>query len=244
MYRTYALPARVHGQFRISPNKDAVPGESRARAFPSTGRPALRVRDDFLSPAERSLYGVLCTAVGDWATVCPKISLGDVFYAQSGDHNVNLRLRSRIAQKHVDFLLCDPGSMRPLLGVELDDASHERPDRQVRDALVDQVFAAAGLPLLRVPVQAAYDTRALAAAIRERVEPAGQGATAQQAVAEDVRAAEADADDAGPPSCPRCGQPMILRVAQRGTHQGEPFWGCPDYPRCRGVRVYRQAGEG
>jgi hypothetical protein len=42
-----------------------------------------RVRDDFLSPAERSLCGVLCAAVGEWATVCPKVSLGDLFYAQS-----------------------------------------------------------------------------------------------------------------------------------------------------------------
>ena len=123
------------------------------------------MRDDFLSPAERSLYGVLCAAVGEWATVCPKVSLDDVFYAQSGDHGANVGDRNRIARKHVDFLLCDPGSMRPVLGFELDDASHERAGRQTRDRFVDQVFAAAGLPLLRVPVQAAYDTRALAEAI-------------------------------------------------------------------------------
>ena len=86
-----------------------------------------------------------------------EISLGDVFYPQSGDHSANVSYRNQITQKHVDFLLCDPGSMRPLLGVELDDASHERPNRQDRDIFVDKVFAAAGLPLLRVPVQAAYD---------------------------------------------------------------------------------------
>jgi len=195
-----------------------------------------RVRDDFLSPAERSLYGVLCAAAGEWATVCPKIALGDVFYPQSGDHSANLRYRNQIAQKHVDFLLCDPGSMRPLLGVELDDASHERPDRQDRDVFVDQVFAAAGLLLLRVPVQAAYDTRALAAAIQER---AGQAAAV-----EDLPVTEENVDNAGPPLCPRCGQPMVLRTARRGSHEGERFWGCPDYPRCRGVRAYGPAGEG
>jgi hypothetical protein len=107
-----------------------------------------RLRDDFLSPAERSLYGVLCAAVGEWATVCPKISLGHVFYPQSGDHSANMSYRNRIAQKHVDSLLCDPASMRPLLGVELDDASHQCPDRQNRDVFVDQVFAAAGLSQL------------------------------------------------------------------------------------------------
>jgi hypothetical protein len=200
-----------------------------------------RVRDDFLSPAERSLYGVLCAAVGEWATVCPKISLGDVFYPQSGDHSANTIYRNRIAQKHVDFLLCDPGSMRPLLGVELDDASHERPDRHDRDVFVDQVFAGAGLRLLRVPVQAAYDTRALAASVRERVGPAGQGtAAAEERAAEDVPVAGEEVDGAGPPLCPRCGQPMVPRTARRGPHEGEAFWGCADYPRCRGVRVYRE----
>jgi hypothetical protein len=212
----------------------------RAEQVPSTEEEELpyRVRDDFLSPAERSLYGVLCTAVGEWATVCPKISLGDVFYVRSGDHSMYLHHRNQITQKHVDFLLCDPGSMRPLLGVELDDASHERPNRQKRDVAVDRIFAAAGLPLLRVPVQAAYDTRALAAAVRER---AGQGAaTAEERVAEGVPVTGEEVDGAGPPLCPRCGQPMVLRTARRGTHEGEAFWGCPDYPRCRGVRVYEE----
>jgi restriction system protein len=37
---------------------------------------------------------------------------------------------------------------------------------------------------------------------------------------------------------------MLVRVASRGAHEGERFWGCPDYPRCRGVRAYGQAGEG
>lgn len=40
----------------------------------------------------------------------------------------------------------------------------------------------------------------------------------------------------GAPSCPKCGQPMQLRTIKKGTHQGEQFWGCTDYPKCDGVR--------
>ena len=40
-----------------------------------------------------------------------------------------------------------PGSLRPRLAVELDDDSHERTDRQQRDAFADSVFAAAELSL-------------------------------------------------------------------------------------------------
>ncbi len=38
-----------------------------------------------------------------------------------------------------------------------------------------------------------------------------------------------------PPACPRCGQTMVRRVAQRGANAGKAFWGCPGYPACRGT---------
>lgn len=37
------------------------------------------------------------------------------------------------------------------------------------------------------------------------------------------------------PACPRCGAPMIARVAQRGLKAGESFYGCSNYPRCRAI---------
>jgi hypothetical protein len=51
--------------------------------------------------------------------------------------------------------------MKPRCGVELDDSSHARPDRQERDVFVDEVFEVAGLPLLRVPAKSAYSPAAL-----------------------------------------------------------------------------------
>jgi ssDNA-binding Zn-finger/Zn-ribbon topoisomerase 1 len=66
----------------------------------------------------------------------------------------------------------------------------------------------------------------------------------QEAVTEDVPAAERDVEGAGPPLCPRCGRPMVVRVASRGAHEGERFWRCADYPCCRGVRAYWAAREG
>lgn len=37
------------------------------------------------------------------------------------------------------------------------------------------------------------------------------------------------------PVCPRCGGPMVRRVAKQGANAGKPFWGCVAYPKCRGV---------
>ncbi len=48
-------------------------------------------------------------------------------------------------------------------------------------------------------------------------------------------AAERERDHLAP-NCPRCGSEMKVREARRGVNAGERFWGCPDYPSCRGTR--------
>ena len=39
------------------------------------------------------------------------------------------------------------------------------------------------------------------------------------------------------PSCPVCSSAMKLREAKRGANAGKSFWGCTDYPRCKGTRA-------
>jgi restriction system protein len=39
------------------------------------------------------------------------------------------------------------------------------------------------------------------------------------------------------PSCPLCSSNMLRRDAKRGANAGKPFWGCTQYPRCKGTRV-------
>ncbi|MFI4915348.1 MAG: NERD domain-containing protein [Phycisphaerales bacterium JB060] len=44
------------------------------------------------------------------------------------------------------------------------------------------------------------------------------------------------------PPCPKCGKPTVLRYAKKGANAGQPFFGCPSFPKCRGVVAI--AGEG
>lgn len=37
------------------------------------------------------------------------------------------------------------------------------------------------------------------------------------------------------PHCPRCGKLMVQRTAKTGRNAGQSFWGCSDYPACKGV---------
>ena len=38
------------------------------------------------------------------------------------------------------------------------------------------------------------------------------------------------------PACPKCGKPMIKRIAKKGVNAGKEFWSCSSYPNCDGSR--------
>jgi len=37
------------------------------------------------------------------------------------------------------------------------------------------------------------------------------------------------------PPCPDCGEPTVLRNARTRKTAGSPFWGCSNYPDCKGI---------
>ena len=37
-------------------------------------------------------------------------------------------------------------------------------------------------------------------------------------------------------SCPLCGGKLVLRTAKKGGHEGEQFYGCSNYPKCRYIK--------
>lgn len=39
------------------------------------------------------------------------------------------------------------------------------------------------------------------------------------------------------PACPHCKKVMVMKVARTGANAGGNFWGCGDYPKCRGIRA-------
>lgn len=190
-----------------------------------------KLRDDFLSNAEISFYQVLRTVVGEQMLICPKVNLGDLFFVATGDHRKNRALANRVDRKHVDFLLCNPKTVRPILGIELDDKSHDRPERKTRDELVESVFAAAGLPLIRIPVKSGYAPNDVAAFIK----PYFGVPVAPTPVPTTESPVKSNMTGDSVPSCLKCGSKMVLRTAKSGANAGGQFWGCSNFPRCRSV---------
>jgi hypothetical protein len=125
-----------------------------------------------LTPAEQLFAQSLEAAVdGRWRTSF-KVRVADIIEVRSTDSQERQRLFRRIAAKHIDFLLTDSESFEPIAAVELDDSSHNRVDRRQRDQFLDELFAVAELPLVRIDAAACYAPkkiyRALEAALTQR----------------------------------------------------------------------------
>lgn len=218
-----------------------------------------RTRDDFMSPAELSFYGVLKSIMGEHMVICPKVSLADIFFVARP--NENQGAYSRINRKHVDFLICNPNTLKPVFALELDDASHQRADRQERDEFVDEVFRVAGLPLIHIPARRTYNTAELTVVLKQVFQKTAattqpfqtdskapvntplpqtyQSTTTsapQAGILHQIQnAANTAAEPAAPKVCPRCGASLVLREVSKGPNLGRKFYGCSSFPKCRYV---------
>ena len=210
---------------------DLLAGKSEAAGqqapeFPYHLRPAL------LSPAELCFYETLKLAVGERAVVNAKVGLGDIFMVKSDDQSRYRIYTNKIDRKHVDFLLCDPKTMRPLVGIELDDKSHQRADRQARDKFIDKVYRAAGLPILHVPAKRSYTVGETEVQVAPYLSAAPVSLVQAVPVRAELPSISAPTPQ-GSPRCPKCGGEMVLRTAKSGANAGGQFWGCASYPGCR-----------
>lgn len=133
-------------------------------------KPAYRYtrKQFFLTAAERDCFNALVLAAGTEFHVFAQVHLPTIL-----DHTVRGQdwraALAHINRKSVDFVLCDKERLAPLLAIELDDRSHERPDRQTQDREVERILEEAGMPLLRLQNHASFDPVELAEKVRNAV---------------------------------------------------------------------------
>ncbi len=118
---------------------------------------AYEAEPSLVTAAERSFFGVLHQALGVEYHICPKVRLADIIRpAKQPSRSGWQTAFNRIASKHVDFAICDPVDLAVLGIVELDDRTHLRFDRSLRDGAVDAALSSAGIPVIRVPARQFY----------------------------------------------------------------------------------------
>ncbi len=198
--------------------------------YPYEREPAL------FTPAERSFLGVLDQAIGDEFRIMGKVRLADVIKVRPGtDRTTWQKAFNRIQSKHLDFVACDPSDLSVQFAVELDDKSHDRADRQARDAFLDAAIEKAGIPLIRFAAQRSYVIEDVRNAIAARLNPPVTEDAEAEAQPVSASSNVTTAPAAESPACPTCGAGMLRRKASRGQNAGQEFWGCTNYPKCRGL---------
>ena len=108
---------------------------------------------------ELTFYQALIVVTKGKHTVFAKVRIADLMTPKKGAHDRKTwwRAFNAIAKKHVDFVLCDPLTLEVKCLIELDDSTHNRPDRVARDKLVDMAAASAGIEIKHFKVKNKYD---------------------------------------------------------------------------------------
>lgn len=124
-------------------------------------------RGVLLSPAESNFLRVLYAAAREDWLVFAMVRLADVIKVRSKTRQ-SAAWTTKIAGKHIDFVLCDPETLEVKLAIELDDPAALTPEKRERNRFVTTALSASGLPLLRIRAEEKYET----AALRKDVEDA------------------------------------------------------------------------
>jgi hypothetical protein len=134
----------------------------------SAGRktlPPFRKRESVLTENERAFFHTLCRAIPDGHFIFANMRLIDLLQVDRKDPGVQT-WKNKVGQKHVDFVICEPAQLAPLLVIEVDGRTHLSERQTQRDADKDACLRAAGIPLLRLPAKSSGYTLA---DLRERV---------------------------------------------------------------------------
>lgn len=125
-----------------------------------------RAAPGLLTKGERAFADALEPCLPAGMRLAAKVRVADIITPANPRQIAAFR---RISQKHIDFVLLDR-AWQVLAAIELNDKSHERPDRQARDAVLRDAFQSAGVALHFVKAQARYSTAELSALVGGHVQ--------------------------------------------------------------------------
>lgn len=94
-----------------------------------------------ISLAEQPYYAALCALVPQGYHVFPQINLAAII------NRTDVHKYQNELYRNIDFLITD-NQFAPKIAVEINDSSHQRPERQQRDYKVNAILEEAGIPLL------------------------------------------------------------------------------------------------
>lgn len=138
----------------------------RATKTPGQGAgipPAVRlVPQPLMTDAEAALYNMMRMAVQEQFLLFAQVPLWCLIDIRADDPQERVALLKEIAFRRAQFVLVHPGTLQVSKVVEIDDQGEASPQKEARDRLLDEVFARARIPIVRLNKGTEYSVAALA----------------------------------------------------------------------------------
>ncbi|EEG79109.1 DUF2726 domain-containing protein [Dethiobacter alkaliphilus] len=145
------------------PAKDSISEHSEVLPY--------KKKDFLLSKGDRALFNALNQLLGSRGYyVFAKVRMGDILYLPNNTEK-RQTYWNKIQGKSIDFLICDATYLRPRFAIEAGNSANNKSD------FVEQVFAAAGVPLVRVPKQQTYSQESVEQALSQTLSQLEAAAT-------------------------------------------------------------------
>ncbi|MFC0267951.1 DUF2726 domain-containing protein [Kushneria aurantia] len=114
---------------------------------------AYTARSHLMSPTEREVYNALERDYGQSFKIFCQVRVVDIIQPNTKKYHVKTReyqsLFRQLSQWHFDYVICDINNFEILYVLELDDASHEKEERQKRDRILNRACEVSGVKLRR-----------------------------------------------------------------------------------------------
>lgn len=103
--------------------------------------PKYRIKQKYMSNCELDFYYGIKSIIKDKYVIFPQVPLSQIVEKTTDDKYINELFRT------IDFCIFN-FQMNPLVCIEINDSSHYRNDRYIRDKKVQAILAEAELPLI------------------------------------------------------------------------------------------------
>ena len=120
-------------------------------------------KDYILTNNELKFYKILQEITNQFElTIFTQVALNQIIKAK------NKKSFYKICNKSIDYVITNNIGMIKIC-IELDDITHNRPDRIERDKFINELFKSVEIPLLRIPVKNSYNVNSIETKIKELI---------------------------------------------------------------------------
>jgi hypothetical protein len=110
-----------------------------------------------LTPAEQNFFQQLAPHIPQHSILFSKVRIADLVQpVKTLKGSAWQQAFYKICAKHIDFVICDRKNLDIQICIELNDSSHQRPDRIKRDQLVRRICQDAQVKLIEIKAKRRY----------------------------------------------------------------------------------------